>query len=138
MAAVIVTQIPRYQPKPPRSVPGPASMPRIRSTVTAHATAAPATSRIAVRRRATTPTPRSVRVFILAEADRLLWLRLWRPIEQEAEERRHERVRRRHGVGVVDGAVLLRERDVARRLAQAVLELGPHLLRPELEPFRRL
>jgi hypothetical protein len=30
IAAVIVTQIPRNQPSPPRSVPGPASIPRIR------------------------------------------------------------------------------------------------------------
>ena len=49
IAAVIVTQIPRYQPIPPRSVPGPASMPRIRSTVTAQAATAAATSRTVVR-----------------------------------------------------------------------------------------
>ena len=30
IAAIIVTQIPTYQPSPPRSVPGPASTPRIR------------------------------------------------------------------------------------------------------------
>jgi hypothetical protein len=29
IAAVIVTQMPRYQPRPPRFVPGPASIPRI-------------------------------------------------------------------------------------------------------------
>ena len=52
IAAVIVTQIPRYHPSPPRSVPGPASIPRIRSTVTAHAATAPATSTIVVRLRA--------------------------------------------------------------------------------------
>src|SRR4029453_2258769 len=52
IAAVIVTQSPRYPPSPPRSVPGPASIPRIRSTVTAHATTAPATSTTVVRLRA--------------------------------------------------------------------------------------
>ena len=30
IAAIIVTHTPTYQPSPPRSVPGPASMPRIR------------------------------------------------------------------------------------------------------------
>ncbi len=36
IAAIIVTHTPRYQPSPPRSVPGPASIPRIRCTVTIH------------------------------------------------------------------------------------------------------
>ena len=44
IAAIIVTHTPRYQPSPPRLVPGPASIPRIRSTVTAQAASAPATS----------------------------------------------------------------------------------------------
>src|SRR5689334_21867141 len=44
IAAIIVTHTLRYQPSPPRSVPGPASIPRIRSTVTAQAASAPATS----------------------------------------------------------------------------------------------
>src|SRR6266540_7220952 len=52
IAPIIVTQIPRYHPSPPRSVPGPASIPRIRSTVTAHAATAPAPSTIVVRLRA--------------------------------------------------------------------------------------
>ncbi len=38
IAAIIVTQIPRNQPSPPRSVPGPASMPRIRSKTRIQAT----------------------------------------------------------------------------------------------------
>ena len=49
--------------------------------------------------------------------------------------RRDERVRGHHGVGVVDGAVLAREGDEARALAQAVLELGPDLPPPVLEPL---
>src|SRR5437764_3673837 len=52
IAAVIVTQIPRYHPSPPRLVPGPASMPRIRATVTAHAATAPTINTIVVRLRA--------------------------------------------------------------------------------------
>ena len=54
---------------------------------------------------------------------------------QEAEVRRHERVGRRHGIGVVDGAVLACEGDPARVLAQPVLEVGSDLARPLLEPF---
>jgi hypothetical protein len=42
IAAIIVTQIPTYQPSAPRSVPGPASMPRMRETVTIHVTSAAA------------------------------------------------------------------------------------------------
>src|SRR6266516_1148347 len=52
---------------------------------------------------------------------------LWRPLEQEAEVGRDERVGRRHHVGVVHGPVLAREGDPARVLAQPVLELGPDL-----------
>src|SRR5918994_3083513 len=40
IAAIIAAHTPRNQPSPPRSVPGPASIPRIRSRVTAHAAAA--------------------------------------------------------------------------------------------------
>src|SRR4051812_12739235 len=36
IAAVIVTQIPTYQPRPPRAVPGPMSMSRMRATSTSH------------------------------------------------------------------------------------------------------
>ena len=42
IAAIIVTQTPTYQPSAPRSVPGPASMPRMRATVTIHVTSAAA------------------------------------------------------------------------------------------------
>jgi hypothetical protein len=49
ISAVIVAQDPRYQPNAPRLVWGPASMPRIRSTVPAQATAAAPRSRTAVR-----------------------------------------------------------------------------------------
>ena len=45
IAAIIVTQTPTNQPRPPRSVPGPASMPRIRSIVTIQVTSAAASSR---------------------------------------------------------------------------------------------
>src|SRR6266511_2901527 len=48
IAAIIVTQIPRYQPTSPRSVPGPVSIPCIRLTVTIHATRAPARSTAAI------------------------------------------------------------------------------------------
>ncbi len=44
IAAIIVTQIPRNQPSPPRLVPGPASIPRIRCTTTIHVTSPAATS----------------------------------------------------------------------------------------------
>jgi hypothetical protein len=47
IAAIIVTQIPVNQARPPRSVPGPASIPRIRSTVTIQVTSAAPSSRIA-------------------------------------------------------------------------------------------
>ena len=40
IAAIIVTQTPRYQPSPPSAVPGPASMPAMRWTVTIQATSA--------------------------------------------------------------------------------------------------
>jgi hypothetical protein len=49
ISAVIVAQDPRYQPNAPRLVWGPASMPRIRSTVPAQATAAAPKSRTPVR-----------------------------------------------------------------------------------------
>src|SRR5215211_6073814 len=49
IAAVIVSQIPRYQPGPPRSVPGPASIPRMRCTLTTQATSAAEISRTAER-----------------------------------------------------------------------------------------
>jgi hypothetical protein len=50
IAAVIVTQMPRYQPRPPRSVPGPASIPLIRWAATTQATSAAASSVAATRR----------------------------------------------------------------------------------------
>ena len=51
IAAIIVTQMPRYQPSPPRSVPGPASIPRIRWTVTIQAASDAASSVPATRTR---------------------------------------------------------------------------------------
>ena len=48
IAAIIVTQMPMNQPRPPRSVPGPASIPRIRSTVTTQETSASARSSVAM------------------------------------------------------------------------------------------
>src|SRR5215218_4784304 len=66
----------------------------------------------------------SVRVLVLPPGARLGWLGLRRPLEQEAEVRRDERIGCRHRVGVVDGPVLAREGDPARSLAQPVLGLG--------------
>src|ERR1700736_4536161 len=45
IAAIITTHTPKNQPSAPRSVPGPASIPAIRSAVDHHATAAKASSR---------------------------------------------------------------------------------------------
>src|SRR6202521_5798501 len=53
----------------------------------------------------------SVGVFVLPPGARLGGLRFGRSLEQEAEVGRHEWVRRRHGVGVEDRAVLAREGD---------------------------
>src|SRR5207245_4241001 len=80
----------------------------------------------------------SVRVLVLAVVERLAGLRLRRPVEQEAEVGSDERVWCRDRVGVVDGSVLPRERDVAGILAQAVLELGADLSGPKLAPARRV
>ena len=49
IAAIIVTQTPTNQPRPPRSVPGPASMPRMRSRVTIQVTSATPSSAATVR-----------------------------------------------------------------------------------------
>ena len=49
IAAIIVTHRPRNQPSPPRSVPGPASIPRMRSRVTIQATSAPPSTSVAIR-----------------------------------------------------------------------------------------
>src|SRR5207253_338255 len=65
----------------------------------------------------------SVRVLVLPPRAGLGGLGFRRPLEQEAVVGRHERVGGRHGVGVVDGPVLARERDPAWVLAQPVLEL---------------
>src|SRR5258708_954131 len=79
----------------------------------------------------------SVRVLVLAVVERLVGLRLRRPVEQEAEVGSDEGVWCRDRVGVVNGSVLPREGDVAGILAQAVRELGADLASPELEPARR-
>ena len=60
IAAVMVTQTPMNQARPPRSVPGPSSMPRIRSIVTTQVTSATARSAATVRtglRRTGRPPP---------------------------------------------------------------------------------
>src|SRR6266480_2784000 len=77
---------------------------------------------------------RSERILVLSPAARLIRLRLRRSLEQHIEERGDERVGRHHRVGVVDGPVLARERNVARVLTDAVLELRANLLRPFLKP----
>src|SRR5260370_8531926 len=74
----------------------------------------------------------SVGVFVLPQCARLDGVRFRRSLEQEAEVGRDERARRRHGVGVVDSAVLTREGDPARVLAAAVLSPAPALARPLL------
>src|SRR5205823_4898349 len=51
IAAIIVTQVPRYQLRPTRSVPGPAFIPRIFCTVTIQATRAPPASVAACSKR---------------------------------------------------------------------------------------
>ena len=79
-----------------------------------------------------------VRVLVLSPGARLVGRLLRRPFEQEAVVGSDERVGRDHGVGVVDGAVLAREGDPARILAQPVLELRPDLARPVLEPAGRV
>src|SRR5258708_26019595 len=76
----------------------------------------------------------SLRVLILPPAAGLGGLCFRRSLEQEAEVGRDERVRRGDRVGVVDGPVLAREGDPARVFAQAVLQLGPALALPLLEP----
>src|SRR2546423_14689023 len=70
IAAIIVTQIPTYQPSPPRSVPGPASMPCMRSIVTSQATSAAASRNGAsgMRRAVSTDTPASVPAELLSDA----------------------------------------------------------------------
>src|SRR5256714_223376 len=75
------------------------------------------------------PTTRSesVRVFVLPQGAGVGGLGFRCPLEQEAEVRRDERVRRGHRVGVVNGPVPAREGDPARVLAQPVLQLGPDL-----------
>src|SRR6202165_6064494 len=80
----------------------------------------------------------SVRVFVLPPRARLGGLRFRRSLEQEVVVGRDERVRCRHRVCVVDGAVLAREGDPAWVLAQTVLQLSPDLARPLLEPAGRV
>src|SRR5438552_16767661 len=80
----------------------------------------------------------SVRVLVLPPGARLVGGSLGRPVEQEAVIRGDERVGRHHRVGVVAGAVLARERDPARALAQAVSQLRPDLARPLLEAVGRV
>src|SRR5713226_5773938 len=78
-------------------------------------------------RRPSTTRSESVRVFVLPPGAGFGGLGFRCSLEQEVEVRRDERVGRRHGVGVVDGPVLPRERDPARVLEQTVLQLSPDL-----------
>src|SRR5256885_2772629 len=75
----------------------------------------------------------SVRVFVLPQGAGDVGLGFRCSLEQEAEVRRDERVRRRHSVGVVNGAVLAREGDPARVLTQTIFQVSPDLARPLLE-----
>src|SRR4051794_7095819 len=88
--------------------------------------------------RAPRPRTRSVRVLVLAPGARLLGLGLRRSLEQERRVGGDERIRGRHGVGVVHASVVTREGDEARALTQPVLELGSALPPPVLEPLRRV
>ena len=65
IAAIIVTQMPRYQPNEPRSVPGPASIPRIRATTITQA------ANVTPRNPVTTPG-RSARAVIVVSLE-LMW-----------------------------------------------------------------
>src|SRR5437762_3996669 len=56
----------------------------------------------------------------------LVGLGLRRAVQQQRVVRGHERVGRHHGVGVKDAAVLARERNEPRALAQAVLRSEEH------------
>src|SRR5262249_53051730 len=85
-----------------------------------------------------TSTPVLGRVLVLSVVERLVPRFLLRPVEEEVEERGYERVGRRHRVGVADGPVFLRKCDVARVLADAVLELSADLGRPERKPLGRV
>src|SRR5438552_14702519 len=73
------------------------------------------------------PTTRSesVRVFVLPQGVGVVGLGFRCSLEQEAEVRRDERVRRRDRVGVIYGAVLAREGDPARVLTQTISYLSP-------------
>src|SRR4051794_11956932 len=103
-------------------------------------------SRRAPRARADRPARRtaqgrsraSLRVLVLAPGARLLGLRLRRSLEQERVVRRDERIWCLHRVGVEPASVVARERDEARGLSQAVLELGSDLPPPVLEPLGRV
>src|SRR5262249_47044574 len=85
-------------------------------------------------RRCASAEPRSARVFVFAPGARLLGLRLRGPLQQEGVVGRNERIGRGHRVRVVHAAVIAREGDETRVLAQAGLELGPYLPPPLLEP----
>src|SRR5207249_11687983 len=69
------------------------------------------------------PTTRSesVRVFVLPQGVGVVGLGFRCSLEQEADVRRDERVRRRDRVGVIYGAVLAREGDPARVLTQTIV-----------------
>src|SRR6266487_2465981 len=129
IAAVIVTQIPRYHPSPPRSVPGPASIPRIRSTVTAQATAARpsvAVSGAAVLDVLVLVMPAQRKVRVTSVRDLVEQLGVVRS-EQEA-------VGRSARVRVVDVAVLSREDIPTRCLGHPMGEIGADVVRPIFEP----
>src|SRR5712691_3936784 len=77
IAAIIVTQTPRYQPSPPRSVPGPVSIPRIRCTVTIQVASAAAST--------TVLTTNGLRLRNQAWRSVLIavgWTRLVRPVDR--------------------------------------------------------
>ena len=81
---------------------------------------------------------RLVGILVLAPGAGFVRLRLRGPLEQHVEMGGDERVGGHHRVGVVEGPVLPRERDVARALTEAVLQVSANLLAPLLEPVRRV
>src|SRR5260370_8871812 len=75
----------------------------------------------------------SVRVLVLAVVERLVGLRLRRPVEQEAEVGSDERVWCRDRLGVVQHSFPPAEPDEPGILAQPAPYLGADLAHPQLD-----
>src|SRR4051812_42548011 len=112
-------------------------MPSMRAAVSAQPAAAGASRNMALSWRRTERWS-GTRVLVLAPGPGLLRLAPRRALAQQRVVRGDEAIRCRHGVRVVHGAVLARERDEGGVLAQAVLQLRAGLLRPLLQLHRRV